>query len=248
MKIGIFGTGNIGGTLARKLAAAGHDVRVNSADGEDKLKAFAEDIGAMPVDQKGAVNGVDMVIVSIPLPAIASLPEDLFAQLPANVPVVDTGNYYPDMRDPHIAEIDAGMPESVWVSNQIGRRVIKAFNNNLAYTLANGGLPAGSPDRIAAAVAGDNAVQKALVMKIVDEMGFDPVDSGSLDDSWRQQPSTPAYCCDWNAEETRKALAAAVKGKAEVVRARLSEQFAALGPNPTHAETVASNRKMNAGV
>jgi hypothetical protein len=83
-------------------------------------------------------------------------------------------------------------------------------------------------------------------MGIVDEVGFDPIDSGSLDDSWRQQPSTPVYCCDWNVEETRKALAQAVKGKAAATRDKLPEQFAALGPNPKHADVIASNRENNA--
>ncbi|MGO7546858.1 NADPH-dependent F420 reductase [Rhizobium leguminosarum] len=243
MKIGIFGTGNIGGTLARKLAAAGHDVRITNSKPSEKLNAFAADIGATPVDAQGVVDGADMIILSIPFPAVAALPQDLFANLAANVPVVDTGNYYPGMRDPHIAEIDDGLLESVWVSNQIGRRVIKAFNNILAATLADGGRPVGAPDRIAAAVAGDDEAQKRIVMGIVDEVGFDPIDSGSLDDSWRQQPSTPVYCCDWNVEETRKALAQAVKGKAAATRDKLPEQFAALGPNPKHADVIASNRE-----
>ncbi|MBY5813561.1 3-hydroxyisobutyrate dehydrogenase, partial [Rhizobium leguminosarum] len=112
--------------------------------------------------------------------------------------------------------------------------------------LANGGRPVGAPDRIAAAVAGDDEAQKRIVMGIVDEVGFDPVDSGSLEESWRQQPSTPVYCCDWNVEETRKALAQAVKGKAAATRDKLPEQFAALGPNPKHADVIASNRENNA--
>ena len=78
----------------------------------------------------------------------------MFDTVPQDVPVVDTGNYYPGLRDPQIPEIDAGIPHSVWVSKQLGRPVIKAFNNILAYSLAELGLPEGSPGRLAIAVAG----------------------------------------------------------------------------------------------
>lgn len=111
-------TGNIGGTLARKLVAAEHDVRITNSKPSEKLNAFAADIGATPVDAQGAVDGADLIILSIPFPAVAELPQTLFANLPANVPIVDTGNYYPGMRDQHIAAIDKGLPESVWVSNK----------------------------------------------------------------------------------------------------------------------------------
>ena len=106
------------------------------------------------------------------------------------------------------------MPHSVWASTQLGRPVIKAFNNILAYSLAELGRPKGSPGRLAIAVAGDDLRSKQIVMNLVNETGFDPVDSGSLDESWRQEPGAPAYCCDYDAETTRKGLAAAVKGEA----------------------------------
>ena len=167
-----------------------------------------------PLTRRGAVEGVDLIVISIPFPAVAELPKDLFDTVPQDVPVIDTGNYYPGLRDPQIPEIDAGMPHSVWVSKQIGRPVIKAFNNILAHSLAELGRPEGSPGRLAIAVAGDDVRSKQIVMDIVNETGFDPVDAGPLDESWRQQPGTPAYCCDYDAETTRKGLAAAVKGEA----------------------------------
>ena len=95
------------------------------------------------------------------------------------------------------------------------------------------------------AVAGDDVDQKQKVMGLVDEVGFDSVDGGPLNESWRQQPSTPSYCCDWDAETMRKALAAAVEGEAPRKRAQLPEQFAVLGSNPTHADVVALNRSLN---
>ncbi|MGB8975149.1 MAG: NAD(P)-binding domain-containing protein [Pseudomonas capeferrum] len=245
MKIGIIGTGNIGGTLARKLIAAGHEIRVANSGGVTGVRAFAEAIGAEPADIRGAVNGVDLIILSIPLPALSALPSDLFTTVPDSVPVVDTSNYYPGLRDPHLADIDQGMTESVWVTKQIGRPVIKAFNNLLAYTLAELGLAQGTKGRLAAAVAGDDHKAKETVMSLVNQTGFDPVDGGSLEGSWRQQPCTPCYCCDYDAETMRRALAAAVKGEASIKRDELPQHFKWLGPNPSHADVVAMNRSFN---
>jgi len=95
MKIGVIGTGNIGSTLARKLSAAGHDVRVANSRGLEGVKAFAAEIGATAADTCGAVEGADLIVISIPLPAVAELPKGLFDTVPQDVPVVDTGNYYP---------------------------------------------------------------------------------------------------------------------------------------------------------
>lgn len=246
MKIGVIGTGNIGGTIAKKLRAAGHEVRVANDGGVEGVRQFAESNGLEPTDVVGAVSGVDVVVLSIPTPAIEQLPRDLFENAPDDLVVIDTGNYYPGMRDKHIEQIDSGMPESVWVSQQVGRSVIKAFNNALAETLANGGKPKGAPGRLAIAVAGDNADHKAIASSLVDASGFDPVDGGTLEDSWRQQPATPAYCCDFDAAAMREALSQAVRGVAEPKRDRLPELFAALGENPSHEQIVAMNRRVNA--
>lgn len=109
MKIGIIGTGNIGATLARKLKAAGHEIRVANSGGVSGVRAFAEEIGAEPVDVRGAVDGVDLIVLSIPLPALSALPSNLFSAVSDSVPVVDTSNNYPGLRDPRIAELDEGM-------------------------------------------------------------------------------------------------------------------------------------------
>lgn len=244
MRVGIIGTGNIGGTLARKLVATGHSVYVTNSGGIEGARSFANEIGAKPVDAKGAVTGTDLIIVSIPFPAIKTL-KGLFDDLPQNVPVVDTGNYYPKLRDPQISEIDEGKTESVWVSEQIGHPVIKAFNNIPVYSLAELGRPEGDAPRIAIAVAGDNTKHKKLVMKLInDDIGFDPVDSGSLEDSWRQQPCTRAYCCDWNAGETIEMLAAQVKGEASERLMNFPAQLMALGATPEHEEVIALNRSL----
>src|SRR6266567_7526193 len=238
MRIGFIGTGNIGGTLARRLSATGHDVRVANSRGPEGVRALANEIGARAVDTRGAVEGVELIVISIPFPAVAELPKDLFDAVPQAAPVIDTGNYYPGLRDPHIPEIDAGMPHTVWVSKQLGRPVIKAFNNILAHSLAELGRPQGSAGRIAIAVAGDDVRSKQIVGLVVNETGFDPVDAGSLDESWRQQPGTPAYCCDYDAEKTRKGLAAAVKRETPKKLERLIDLYRQRGSNITHADVV----------
>jgi predicted dinucleotide-binding enzyme len=248
MKIAIIGTGNIGGTIARKLRAAGHDVRAANAGGVATVQPFADEIGATAADVRSVVHGVEVIILAIPLAAISGLPAQLFNAVHVDVTVIDTSNYYPDMRDPRIADIDAGMTESVWVSRQIGRPVVKAFNNALAYTLKELGQPAGTPGRLAIAVAGDHAQGKQTAMALVEQCGFDPVDAGSLEESWRQQPSTPAYCCDYDAETMRRELAAAVKGEATRKRDQLPALFAELGTAPTHEAIVAMNRRVNSGI
>ena len=209
MKIGIIGAGHIGGTLTRRLRSLGHEVYVANSRGPESLQALASETGATAVSAKDAPKNADLVIVTIPEKNIPSLPKNLFANAPADLIVVDTGNYYPKQRDGKIAEIEQGLPESRWVEQQLGRPVIKAFNNIYAKHLLERGHAPGSSNRIALPVAGDDPKAKRVVMEIVDELGFDPVDAGGLDNSWRQQPGTPVYTTDHNAEGVRDALSAA---------------------------------------
>lgn len=211
MKIGIIGAGNIGGTLTRRFRRAGHEVAVANSRGPETLADLAAETGAKAVTIREAVRDKDVVVVTIPEKHILDLPKDLFAGVPANVVVVDTGNYYPRQRDGRIEAIESGVTESRWVSEQLGRSVVKAFNNIYAEHLLQLGKPSGTPGRIALPVAGDDASAKAVVMRLVDEIGFDPVDAGTLDDSWRQQPNTPVYAADYNADGVRRALSEAKK-------------------------------------
>lgn len=132
---------------------------------------------------------------------------------------MDAGKYYPRERDGLIAEIEAGMPESQWVSGQLGRPVVKAFNTIYAQYLLDRGRPAGAPGRIALPVAGDDPGAKADVTGLVDEVGFDPVDAGPLAGSWRQQPGTPVYGAELDADGVTKALAAASPQRQQGFRA-----------------------------
>lgn len=209
MKIGIIGAGHIGGTLTRRLSALGHEVLVANSRGPETLAKLTAETGAHAVSVAEAAWGGQVVIVTIPEKNIRDLPKDLFAGVPDDVVVVDTGNYYPRQRDGRIDEIEAGAPESRWVERQLGRPVVKAFNNIYAQHLMERGRPKGTPGRIALPVAGDNESAKKAVLRLIDELGFDGVDAGGLDESWRQQPGTPVYATDLDAGGVRRALAEA---------------------------------------
>ncbi|HEY3037815.1 MAG TPA: NAD(P)-binding domain-containing protein [Pyrinomonadaceae bacterium] len=209
MNIGIIGAGQIGGTLTRRLSALGHKVFVANSRGPETLADLAAETGAKPVSAIEAAQNGDVVIVTIPEKNIPKLPPALFEGVSDRVVVVDTGNYYPQQRDGRINGIEDGATESRWVSRQLGRPVVKAFNNIHAGHLLKLGQSAGTPGRIALPVAGDDERAKSIVLKLIDELGFDGVDAGGLDDSWRQQPGTPVYGTDLDADGVRRALAGA---------------------------------------
>jgi predicted dinucleotide-binding enzyme len=247
MKIGIIGAGAIGGTLAGKLAAAGHEVALANSKGPESIRELAQGIGASPVLVEDIAIGADVVIVSIPQGRVGELPKELLSKLADNVVVIDTGNYYPGLRDAAIEEIEAGTPESRWVEQQIGHPVIKVFGNILADCLVNGSRSAGDPQRIALAVAGDDAKAKKVAMELVDQVGFDAVDAGSIEDSWRQQPGSPAYCTNLSASDLRKALEQADRPTLPERRDRAVQQLMQIVQRPegfTTDDIVAMNRSL----
>jgi 8-hydroxy-5-deazaflavin:NADPH oxidoreductase len=219
MKIGIIGAGNIGGTLARRLAKLGHQVSIANSRGPETLAQFGKETGARPVTIKEAARAGDVVIVSIPLRSIAQLPRDLFQGVSDNVVVVDTGNYYPRQRDGRIDPIERGTTETRWVADRLGRAVVKAFNNIYAQHLLERGKPKGAAGRIALPIAGDDPRAKEVVTRLLDELGFDAVDGGGLDDSWRQQPGTPVYGTDFDAAGVRRGLQDAKRERPAELRA-----------------------------
>lgn len=228
MNIGIIGAGHIGSALAVRLTSLGHSVKIANSRGPETLGDVAQKTGATPVTAEEAAKGADLIVVTIPLKNIPDLPKDLFASVPADVPVIDTSNYYPMLRDGKIAELETGdLTESEWVQQHLGRPVVKVFNNIYADHLQNKGVPAGAPGRFALPVAGDDAAAKQKVMALVEELGFDAVDDGTLHESWRQQPGTPSYGADLPADKLR-------------------EHFASLGSQRTeaqHAEYLANQAK-----
>ena len=212
MNIGIIGAGFIGETLARRLAQLGHQVAIANSRGAETLRDLAFEAGATAVTAREAARHGEIVVITIPERAVPDLPRDLFAGVPADVVVIDTGNYYPT-RDGRIPALEQGQPESAWVAEQIGRPVVKAFNNIYFSSLRDNGRPKGSVGRIALPVAGDPPEAREQVRRLVDELGFDPVDAGGIDQSWRQQPGTPCYTKELDVARLKEALAAAVRSQ-----------------------------------
>jgi hypothetical protein len=176
----------------------------------------------------------------MPFNAYKHLPKDLLKEVPQDVVVMDTSNYYP-FRDGEIAELEQ-MSESEYISGILNRPLVKVFNNILEYTLRHKGKAAGADDRIAISIAGDNQEHKKLVAQLVDLTGFDIVDGGSLAESWRQQPGTPAYCTELNKLELKQALTDAIKGEAPAIRDRIMDRLRSKGNWPAYEEILAGNR------
>lgn len=210
MKIGIIGAGEIGGTLIRHYSRAGHNVKMANSGGTGKLKSLALETGASAVTLADVVKDVDVIVVSIPLTGILKLPQRLFKDTSSTTAIIDTCNYYP-IRDGIIEDIENGMPESVWVSNQLQRHVVKAYNNIFYRSLVNSGLPKGTASRLALPVSGDDKQSKDLASLLIDDSGFDSLDCGSLQDSWRQQPGSPVYCTDLTLTQLKKSIKKARK-------------------------------------
>ncbi|MNK77579.1 prephenate dehydrogenase [compost metagenome] len=203
MEIGIIGTGNIGSTFAGYLTKLGHQVAIANSRGPETLTELATKTGAKAVTVEVAANAKDLVIIAIPQKAMVNLPIDILSASKAII--VDAGNYYPS-RDGKITDIENGLTDSEWTEKAIGHSVLKAFNNIVAPSLSSKAVASGSKNRIALSVAGDDAEQKQVLMKLIDEIGFDAIDGGLLSESWRQQPGEPAYCQDLDKEKLKIAL------------------------------------------
>jgi len=215
--IGIIGAGQIGSTLARKLSALGHNVKISNSRGPKTIEVLAKEIGAVTVSIHEAVQDVDIVVIAIPQKSIENLPTDLFENSPKQLIVVDTGNYYP-LRDGNIEALDAGLPESEWVSTHLKRPVLKAFNSIGVNPLADDGKPKGDIKRIALPVSGDDHTAKEVIIQLLDALGFDGVDAGLLSESWKQQPGSPVYCTNHGKEELIRLLALADKSRLAEMR------------------------------
>ncbi|MFB7285945.1 NADPH-dependent F420 reductase [Actinacidiphila glaucinigra] len=190
--LGLIGSGNIGGTLARLAVDAGLDVVLSNSRDPQTLSGLVAELGpraraATPAEAAGAS---DWVVVTVPLKAVPQVPH---APL-AGKTVIDTGNYYPE-RDGRIPQLDTGeLTESELLQRHLtDAHVVKAFNNIFFRHLAVLARPAGAPDRSALPVAGDDAAAKNAVTALLDTLGYDTVDVGPLAEGRRFQPGTPAY-------------------------------------------------------
>jgi predicted dinucleotide-binding enzyme len=206
--IGLIGAGHIGSQVARLAASHGYDVVISNSRGPDTLSELVKELG--PRARAGTVDDAatagDIVVVTIPLKNYRQVP---VAPLAGKV-VIDTNNYYPQ-RDGHIPELDDESTTTAELLQQHlpASKVVKAFNHIYAAQLTTDGRPAGTPNRRALVIAGDDAGAKSVVTRLLDEFGFDTVDAGPLKEGWRIQRDTPGYGPRRNAEELRKDLAAA---------------------------------------
>ena len=207
-RIGIVGAGHLGAVLAKRLVAAGHGVKVANSRGPHTLAGFAAETGAEPAAIPDVAQGVDVLVVAIPLGQVAVLPPSLIAALPAGATIIDAGNYFPP-RDGRIAAIEDGMPETAWIAARLGVPVVKAFNNVTDHSLAEAGRPKIARDRIALPVSGDDPARRAAAMRLVESLGFDALDAGPLAESWRQQIGQAAYCTDPTRAQLQRMLARA---------------------------------------
>lgn len=206
--IGLIGAGHIGSQVARLAIKSGYDVVISNSRGPETLAGLVAELGphARAAHPAEAAAAGEMVVVTVPLKAYRSVPvEPLAGKI-----VIDTNNYYPQ-RDGHIPELD---DESTTTAELLQAhlptsKVVKAFNHIYAAELTTHGQPAGTPNRRALVIAGDDAAAKTAVTKLLDQFGFDTVDAGPLKEGWRIQRDTPGYGPRRNAEELRKDLAAA---------------------------------------
>lgn len=206
--IGLIGAGHIGSQLARLAVKHGYQVMLSNSRGPESLATLIAELGpnARAATVAEAASAGDLVVVTIPLKAIKSVPvEPLAGKI-----VIDTNNYYPE-RDGHIPELDN---ESTTTSELLQAhlpksKVVKAFNHIYAAELTTHGRPKGASDRRALAIAGDDPAAKAEVARLIDEFGFDTVDAGPLKEGWRFQRDTPTYTRRRNVEELKRDLAAA---------------------------------------
>ncbi len=208
MNIGIIGSGELGSLLASEFIKLGHTVSISNSRGPSSLKQLAAKIGAEAATVEEVTKNKEVIIISIPEKSIQDIPKGLFEKLPKDVVVIETGNYYPTIRDGAISELDQSGIDSLWVQAQLGFPVVKAFNSILATSLRDLAKPAGAKNRIAIPVSGDNIKSKEVAFKLIEELGFDSLNIGPISQSWQQQPGSSIYCRDIDLSELKKRVEA----------------------------------------
>jgi len=208
VRIGIIGSGHIGGTLAKLFVAAGHEVALSNSRGPETLAGLVDElgVGAQAMTAEDAERFGELVVVSVPLGRYREVPADA---VDGKI-VIDTNNYYPQ-RDGHLPELDDDSTTSseLLQAHLPGARVVKAFNAIVWTRLRDDGRPAGDPERLGIPISGDDEQAKRTVAELIDEIGFDPVDAGTLARGGRKhQPGTPAYTQGLPTAELRARLAA----------------------------------------
>lgn len=206
MRIGIIGAGFIARAVASIAMKAGHDVMVSNSRGPETLFSLIGSTGCQAGTTEEAAAFGELVLVAIPLKVYQTIPvEPLDGKI-----VLDANNYYPQ-RDGQIVELDRGeTTTSELLARHLPKsKVVKAFNAITAADIEKDGRPAGSEDRRALPIAGDDVEAKKAVAELLDQLGFDVIDAGPLAEGRRFQKDTPAYCVPLGSETMREALAAA---------------------------------------
>ena len=206
MNIGIIGVGEMGSCLTSMFIKLGHTVSIANSRGPASLKLLAEQLGAQAATVKEVVKNKEVIVISIHQKFVQDLPQNLFRNLPRGVVVIDTGNYFPSLRGGYIPGLDESGIDSLWVQEQIGFPVVKVFNSILATSLREKGRANGEKGRIALTIAGDDSSSKEVVFKLVDRLGFDPFDVGTIAQSWKQQPGSSIYCRDIDLKAVKKKI------------------------------------------
>jgi predicted dinucleotide-binding enzyme len=184
MRIGIIGAGTVGTTLGELFVRAGHDVAFSHKGRPEELRELVAQLGnrAHAVKLEEAAQFGDVVVLAIPFGRYRELPAEPFH----HKIVIDATNYYPE-RDDLFAAVDEGrVTSSELIDNHLAEaRVVKAFNDLPMSVLKEKARPMGAPDRIALPVSSDYPEAKRMVGRLIDEVGFDPVDLGGLVDGGR---------------------------------------------------------------
>jgi len=203
MKIGIIGSGNIGGTAGTLWAQHGHEVMFSSRHPEElgELVQRAGPNGQVGTVAQAAAWG-EVVLVAIPFGLYTTLPTNKLA----GKTVIDATNYYPQ-RDGQI-DLEGSTSSELIAHHLPGARLVKAFNTMYSETLRTAGRANDDPNRLALFLAGDDADAKQVVSQLIDQLGFAPVDTGGLRDGGRrQEPDTPIYNRPMNEARARELLA-----------------------------------------
>ena len=211
MRIAVIGAGNIGANAARLLVKAGHEVRIAGSGDAAKLAATATEIGATPASIGEAVRASNIVMFAMPWTARAAVAAAAGDAAFSGKVVIDATNPYVDY--PNVEDLGGRTSSSVMAEALPGAHVVKALNTLYAEKLANSGLSKGAPDRIALPVSGDDPASVATVITLLDEIGFDAADAGSLANSRKQEPDQPFYARSDNLAHLRAMLAEPVSAR-----------------------------------
>ncbi|HCF29616.1 MAG TPA: NADP oxidoreductase [Cyanobacteria bacterium UBA11049] len=207
MKIGIIGAGSIGANAARLFTRAGHEVALSNSRPPESLKELIAELGekARAKTIEEAAQFGDVVLVAIPFGKYKTLVANAFS----NKVVVDATNYYPT-RDGNYPELDNQQTTSseMLASHLEKARLVKGFNTIYYQHLASqGNVSLPLAERRAIFIASNDSQAKAVVSKLIEEIGFAAVDTGTLPEGGRwQQPGSAIYNKTLTGKEAQAAL------------------------------------------